>query len=154
MGIGMLSAGIILALMILPFISAVMRDIFTMVPTVVKEAGYGVGSSMWEVTRHVTIPYGFSGMIGASFLGLGRALGETMAVTFVIGNNHSFSLSLFAAGNTIASTMANEFTEASDPLYISSLVELGLILFAITLVIQVLSQIWLRQIRVAIGVGI
>jgi len=154
MGIGMLSAGIILALMILPFISAVMRDVFTMVPTVVKEAGYGVGSSTWEVTRHVTIPYGFSGMIGASFLGLGRALGETMAVTFVIGNNHSFSLSLFSAGNTIASTMANEFTEASDPLYVSSLVELGLILFAITLVIQVLAHFWLKQIRGSIGVGL
>lgn len=153
-GIGMLTAGIILALMILPFISAVMRDVFTMVPTVVKEAGYGVGSSMWEVTRHVTIPYGFSGMIGASFLGLGRALGETMAVTFVIGNTHAFSASLFSAGNTIASTMANEFTEASEPLYLSSLVELGLILFAITLVIQIIAQLWLKQIRGSIGVGL
>ena len=154
MGIGMLSAGIILALMILPFISAVMRDIFRMVPTVVKEAGYGVGSSTWEVTRYVTIPYGFSGMVGASFLGLGRALGETMAVTFVIGNNHSFSLSLFAAGNTIASTMANEFTEATSPLYVSSLVELGLILFGITLIIQVLAHFWLKQIRASIRVAL
>ncbi len=154
MGIGMLTAGIILALMILPFISAVMRDVFTMVPKVVKEAGYGIGSSTWEVTRHVTIPYGFSGMVGASFLGLGRAIGETMAVTFVIGNMHSFSASLFSAGNTIASTMANEFTEASYPLYLSSLVELGLILFAITLVIQILAQLWLKQIRGSIGVGI
>jgi phosphate transport system permease protein len=153
-GIGMLTAGIILALMILPFISAVMRDVFTMVPTVVKEAGYGIGSSMWEVTRRVTIPYGFSGMIGASFLGLGRALGETMAVTFVIGNKHAFSASLFSAGNTIASTMANEFTEASEPLYLSSLVELGLILFAITLVIQIIAQLWLKQIRGSIGVGL
>lgn len=154
MGIGMLSAGIILALMILPFISAVIRDVFMMVPNVVKEAGYGIGSSTWEVTRHVTIPYGFSGIIGASFLGLGRALGETMAVTFVIGNSHSFSLSLFAAGNTIASTMANEFAEATDPLYVSSLIELGLILFGITLIIQVLAHIWLKQIRGSIGVGI
>ncbi|MGB6064072.1 MAG: phosphate ABC transporter permease subunit PstC [Desulfomonilaceae bacterium] len=154
MGIGMLTAGIILALMILPFISAVMRDVFTMVPKVVKEAGYGIGSSTWEVTRHVTIPYGFTGMVGAAFLGLGRALGETMAVTFVIGNTHAFSASLFSAGNTIASTMANEFTEASSPLYLSALVELGLILFAITLVIQILAQLWLKQIRGSIGVGI
>ena len=104
--------------------------------------------------EYVTIPYGFSGMVGASFLGLGRALGETMAVTFVIGNNHSFSLSLFAAGNTIASTMANEFTEATSPLYVSSLVELGLILFGITLIIQVFAHFWLKQIRASIGVGL
>jgi phosphate transport system permease protein len=154
MGIGMLSAGIILALMILPFITAVMRDVFTMVPPIVKEAGYGVGGSTWEVTRHVTIPYGLSGLIGAAFLGLGRALGETMAVTFVIGNMHSISWSLFSAGNTIASTMANEFTEASDPLYVSSLVELGLILFAISLVIQVIAHFWLKQIRGSVGVGL
>ncbi len=154
MGIGMLTAGIILALMILPFISAVMRDVFTMVPTVVKEAGYGVGGSMWEVTRYVTIPYGLSGILGASFLGLGRALGETMAVTFVIGNKHAISVSLFAAGNTIASTLANEFAEASEPLYVSSLVELGLILFAITLVIQLITHFWLKQIRGSVGVGL
>jgi phosphate transport system permease protein len=121
---------------------------------VVKEAGYGVGSSMWEVTRHVTIPYGLSGMIGATFLGLGRALGETMAVTFVIGNKHAISASLFGAGNTIASTMANEFAEASDPLHVSSLVELGLILFVITLVIQLFAHFWLKQIRGAVGVGL
>ena len=113
-----------------------------------------MGSSTWEVTRRVTIPYGFSGMVGASFLGLGRALGETMAVTFVIGNMHTFSASLFSAGNTIASTLANEFTEASYPLYSSSLVELGLILFGITVVIQILAQLWLKQIRGSIGVGI
>lgn len=154
MGIGMLTAGIILALMILPFISAVMRDVFTMVPGVVKEAGYGVGASMWEVTTHVTIPYGMPGMIGASFLGLGRALGETMAVTFVIGNKHAISASLFAAGNSIASTMANEFAEASEPLYVSSLVELGLILFAITLIIQVIAHFWLKRVRGAVGVGL
>ncbi len=154
MGIGMLTAGIILALMILPFISAVMRDVFTMVPTVVKEAGYGVGGSMWEVTRYVTIPYGLSGILGASFLGLGRALGETMAVTFVIGNRHAISMSLFAAGNTIASTLANEFAEASERLYVSSLVELGLILFAITLVIQFITHFWLKQIRGSVGVGL
>ena len=101
-----------------------------------------------------TIPYGLSGLIGATFLGLGRALGETMAVTFVIGNKHAISLSLFEAGNTIASTMANEFTEASDPLYASSLVELGLILFAISLVIQVIAHFWLKQIRGSVGVGL
>ena len=154
MGIGMLTGGIILALMILPFISAVMRDVFTMVPAVVKEAGYGVGGSTWEVTRYVTMPYGFAGIIGASFLGLGRALGETMAVTFVIGNKHAISWSLFAAGNTIASTLANEFAEASEPLYVSSLVELGLILFAITLIIQMISHFWLSKIRDAVGAGL
>jgi phosphate transport system permease protein len=154
MGIGMLTAGIILALMILPFMSAIMRDVFTMVPGVVKEAGYGVGGSTWEVTRHVTIPYGFSGILGACFLGLGRALGETMAVTFVIGNSHRISTSLYSAGNTIASTLANEFTEATTPLYLSSLVELGLILFAITLIIQIIAYFWLKQIRSSVGVGL
>ena len=110
MGIGMLTAGIILALMILPFVAAVMRDVFRMTPAVVKEAGYGMGATTWEVTSHVTVRYGLSGLLGAVFLGLGRAIGETMAITFVIGNNHNISASLFAAGNSIASTLANEFT--------------------------------------------
>jgi phosphate transport system permease protein len=144
MGIGMLSAGIILALMILPFLTSVTRDIFLMVPDVLKESAYGLGSTTWEVTRKIVIPYGIRGIVGALFLGLGRALGETMAVTFVIGNTHKISASLFSAGNTIASTLANEFTEASEPLYLSSLVELGLILFLITFVVLGLSQIWLR----------
>lgn len=143
MGIGMLTAGVILALMILPFISAVMRDVFAMVPGVVKEAGYGMGGTTWEVTHQITIPYGAKGLVGAVFLGLGRAIGETMAVTFVIGNSHSISASLFHPGNSIASTLANEFTEASDPIYLSSLVELGLILFIITFLIQTASQFWL-----------
>ncbi len=154
MGIGMLTAGVILALMILPFVSAVMRDVFRMVPGVVKEAAYGMGSTTWEVTRRVTIRYGIQGLIGATFLGLGRAIGETMAVTFVIGNVHNISASLFAPGNSIASTLANEFAEASDPLYMSSLVELGLILFAITLVIQIIAHVWLGRIRRSMGGGL
>jgi phosphate transport system permease protein len=154
MGIGMLSAGIILALMILPFITAVMRDVFTMVPTVVKESAFGMGATTWEVTRQVTVPYGIRGLVGASFLGLGRAIGETMAVTFVIGNSHRIDASLFAAANTIASTLANEFTEAAEPLYRSVLVELGLVLFGITLVVQVLAQVWVYLLRRKMGEGL
>ena len=151
MGIGMLTAGIILALMILPFISAVMRDIFQMVPSVVKEAGFGMGATTLEVTWKIVIRYGIRGLVGASFLGLGRALGETMAVTFVIGNNHSISASLFAPGNSIASTLANEFTEASEPLYSHALVELGLILFIITFLIQIAAQLWLKKLHKSMG---
>jgi phosphate transport system permease protein len=145
MGIGMLTAGIILALMVLPFISAVMRDVFEMVPPVVKEAGYGMGATTWEVTRRVTIGYGISGLYGATFLGLARAIGETMAVTFVIGNDHTISASLFSAGNSIASTLANEFAEASEPLYLSALIELGLMLFVVTFIIQIAAQLWLKR---------
>lgn len=151
MGIGMLTSGIILALMILPFITAVMRDVFTMVPAVVKEAAHGMGSTTWEVTRKVTVRYGAIGLVGALFLGLGRAVGETMAVTFVIGNSHDMSPSLFAAGNSIASTLANEFTEASEPLYLSSLVYLGLVLLCLTLAIQAGAQLWLRRIKKTLG---
>lgn len=147
MGIGILTAGIILALMILPYISSVTRDVFNMVPTVVKEAAYGVGSTTWEVIRSVVLRYSLRGIVGAGFLGLGRALGETMAVTFVIGNSHRISASLFASGNSIASTLANEFTEAAEPLYLSSLVELGLVLFLITFFFQAIAQFWLRSIR-------
>ncbi len=154
MGIGMLTSGIILALMVLPFITAVMRDVFRMVPPVVKEASYGMGSTTWEVTRKVTVKYGFSGLLGAVFLGLGRAVGETMAVTFVIGNNHNVSSSLFAAGNSIASTLANEFTEASEPMYLSSLVELGLVLFVMTLLIQIAAQLWIRRVAKKAGGGL
>jgi phosphate transport system permease protein len=153
MGIGMLTAGLILALMILPFISSVMRDVFQMVPTVVKESAYGVGATSWEVTNKVTVRYGIQGLIGASFLGLGRAIGETMAVTFVIGNNHEISASLFSAGNSIASSLANEFSEASEPVYLSALMELGLVLFVITLVIQVIARIWLGRMERSIGGG-
>lgn len=146
MGIGMLTAGVILALMILPFICAVTRDVFLLVPGVVKESAYGVGSTTWEVTRHVTLPYGIHGVVGAGFLGLGRAVGETMAVTFVIGNDHNIAPSLFAAGNTIASTLANEFAEASEPLHLSALVSLGLVLFAVTFLFQSVASLWLRRI--------
>lgn len=150
-GIGMLSAGIILAFMILPFITAVVRDVFVMVPSVVKESAYGMGSTTWEVTRKVTIRYGIQGIIGATFLGLGRAIGETMAVTFVIGNSHRIATSLFAPANSITATLANEFTEASEPLYLSVLIELGLVLFAITFIIQVISQLWLRRVKKQMG---
>lgn len=147
MGIGMLTAGLILALMILPYISSVTRDVFKMVPPVVKEAAYGIGATNWEVTRGVTIRYALRGIVGAGFLGLGRALGETMAVTFVIGNSHRISPSLFSSGNSIASTLANEFTEASDPMYLSSLIELGLVLMLITVIFQTAAQFWLWKIR-------
>lgn len=146
MGIGMLTAGIILALMILPFLTSVTQDIFMLVPGMLKESAYGLGSTTWEVTWKIVIPYGRRGLVGALFLGLGRALGETMAVTFVIGNTHRLSSSLFAASNTIASTLANEFTEASEALYLSALVELGLILFLITLVVLSLAHVWLHYI--------
>ncbi len=104
-GVGMLTGGIILALMILPYICAVSRDVFRMTPPILKESAYGMGATTWEVTRQVTIPYGLRGIVGATFLGLGRAIGETMAITFVIGNDHKMSTSLFAAGNTISSTL-------------------------------------------------
>ena len=154
MGLGMLTAGIILAIMILPFICAITRDVFSLVPPVVKEAAYGMGATTWEVTYKVTIPYGLVGIIGAVFLGLGRALGETMAVTFVIGNSHRISGSLFAAGNTIASTLANEFSEATQALYVSSLIELGLILFVITYAVQMFSQMLLKRMYRAWSVGL
>jgi len=151
-GIGMLTAGIILTFMILPFISAVTRDVFGMVPSVVKESAYGMGATTWEVTRQVTLRYGIRGIIGGAFLGLGRAIGETMAVTFVIGNSHRIVPSLFAPANSITATLANEFAEASEPLYLSALIELGLILFVITFLIQAVSQIWLKRVRKSMGV--
>ncbi len=145
MGIGMLTAGIILAFMVLPFITSICRDVFALVPAVLKESGYGVGATTWEVTYKITIPYGIVGVLGGIFLGLGRALGETMAVTFVIGNTHKISLSLFAPGNSIASALANEFAEATEPIYLSSLIALGLVLFIFTFLVQVISQIMLRR---------
>jgi phosphate transport system permease protein len=154
MGIGMITAGLILALMILPFISSVMRDVFKMVPLVVKESGFGMGGTVWEVASKVTVRYGIKGLVGASFLGLGRAIGETMAVTFVIGNDHRISPSLFAASNSIASTLANEFSEASEPLYLHSLVLLGLVLFVMTFVIQVFAQLWLKKLQKSAGRGL
>ncbi|MDX8401310.1 MAG: phosphate ABC transporter permease subunit PstC [Mariprofundaceae bacterium] len=145
MGIGMLTAGLVLALMILPFIASVTRDVFLMTPQNLKEAAYGMGATTWEVVRDVMIPYGKRGIVGAVFLGMGRALGETMAVTFVIGNAYHLSWSLFAPGNSIASTLANEFTEADSDLYMSSLIELGMILFLITFIVLGLAQLWLRR---------
>ncbi len=145
MGIGMLTAGIILAFMVLPFITSICRDVFSLVPAVMKESGYGIGATTWEVTYKVTIPYGIVGVLGAVFLGLGRALGETMAVTFVIGNTHRISASLFAPGNSIASCLANEFAEATEPTYVSALVALGLVLFLFTFVVQIISQMLLRR---------
>jgi phosphate transport system permease protein len=152
MGIGVLTAGIVLALMVLPFITAVVRDVFALVPAVMKEAGYGMGATTLEVTRKVTVRYGMRGIIGGVFLGLGRAIGETMAVTFVIGNDHRIASSLFASGNTIASTLANEFTEASEPIYLSALVELGLILFVLTFLIQIVAQLWLKRVAARLGI--
>ncbi len=135
MGIGILAAGLILAVMIIPFISSVMRDVFEIVPAVLKESAYGLGCTKWEVVRKIVLPYTKTGVVGGVMLGLGRALGETMAVTFVIGNAHHLSWSLFAAGNSIASTLANEFAEAESKLHVSSLFALALILFAITFIV-------------------
>jgi len=145
MGIGMLTAGLGLALMIVPFIAAVTRDVFRMVPPTLKESAYGMGATTWEVVKDIMIPYGRKGILGAVFLGLGRALGETMAVTFVIGNAHRLSWSLFAPGNSIASILANEFTEADGDVYLASLIELGLVLFVITFLILGAAQLWLRH---------
>jgi len=143
MGIGILTAALILAVMIIPFISSVMRDVFEIVPAVLKESAYGLGCTRWEVVRKVVLPYTRTGVVGGVMLGLGRALGETMAVTFVIGNANEISLSLFAAGNSISSTLANEFAEASSPLHVSSLFALGLILFAITFIVLSAAKLML-----------
>ena len=145
MGIGMMTAGIILAVMVIPFITAVMRDVFELVPPLLKESAYGLGSTTWEVTWKVVLPYTKVGVIGGIMLGLGRALGETMAITFVIGNAHRLSTSLFAPGNSIASALANEFTEAVGDLYTSALIELGLILFLITSIVLACSKLLLMQ---------
>ena len=139
-GIGILCAGLILAMMILPFIASVMRDVFEIVPPVLKESAYGIGCTTWEVVRNVVLPYTKAGVIGGIMLGLGRALGETMAVTFVIGNAHRLSASLFAPGNSIASTLANEFGEAELGPHYSSLFALGLALFMITFIVLAIAK--------------
>jgi phosphate transport system permease protein len=142
-GIGILSAGIILAIMVIPFIASVTRDVFQTTPPMLKESAYGLGSTTWEVVWRVVLPYTKTGVVGAVMLGLGRALGETMAVTFVIGNfNQLNSLSLFEAANSITSALANEFAEANPGLHQASLIYLGLILFFITFVVLALSK-WL-----------
>ena len=150
-GIGILTAGLILAIMVLPFITAISRDVFDAVPPVLKEAAYGVGCTTWEVVRYVVLPYTRVGVIGGIMLGLGRALGETMAVTFVIGNAHKISGSIIAPGTTISATIANEFTEAVGDLYTSSLIALGLILFLITFFVLAVARYLLLRIERRIG---
>lgn len=150
-GLGMLTAGIILAIMVLPFIASVMRDVFAIVPPILKESAYGLGCTTWEVVTKVVLPYSKTGVIGGIMLGLGRALGETMAVTFVIGNAHKLSASLFAPGNSIASTLANEFAEAASELHISSLFALGFILFVITFVVLTAAKLLLAKMEKATG---
>jgi phosphate transport system permease protein len=149
-GFGFLTAGIILALMIFPFICAIMRDVFRMTPAVLKEAAFGAGATRWEVTLDITMRYGAQGMFGAIFLGLGRAVGETMAVLFVIGNVPKLPSSLSQAGTTIAATLANNFAEA-DGILKSALFELGLILLLMALAVQIISQYWLSRIRRQMG---
>jgi phosphate transport system permease protein len=147
-GIGILSAGIILAIMIIPFIAAVMRDVFEVTPALLKESAYGLGSTTWEVVFKVVLPYTKTGVVGGIMLGLGRALGETMAVTFVIGNfNQLDSLSLFHAANSITSALANEFAEAGEGLHQASLIYLGLVLFFITFVVLALSKLLLSRLK-------
>jgi phosphate transport system permease protein len=151
-GIGILSAGIILAIMIIPFIASVMRDVFDVTPALLKESAYGLGSTTWEVMWKVVLPYTKTGVIGGIMLGLGRALGETMAVTFVIGNmNQLDSLSLFAAANSITSALANEFAEAGEGLHQASLIYLGLVLFFITFVVLTFSKILLSRLQKSEG---
>jgi phosphate transport system permease protein len=144
-GIGVLSAGLVLAIMVLPFIAAVMRDVFERVPDVLKESGYALGATTWEVIWQVVVPYSRVGMVGGIMLGLGRALGETMAVTFVIGNAHRVSASLLAPGTTISASIANEFTEAVGDLYTSSLVALGVLLFLITFTVIAAARFMLLR---------
>jgi len=146
-GIGMLTAGLILGIMILPFIASVSRQVFATTPPMLREAAYGIGANTWEVSLHVLIPYARTGLLGGIMLGLGRALGETMAVTFVIGNAHRIAVSLLAPGTTISATLANEFTEATGDIYLSSLLALGLILFLITFMVLFLARYLLRRIE-------
>jgi phosphate transport system permease protein len=150
-GIGVLTAGLILAIMVLPFVTSISRDVFEAVPGVLKEAAYGVGCTTWEVVWYVVLPYARIGVIGGVMLGLGRALGETMAVTFVIGNAHRILPSLLAPGTTISATIANEFTEALGELYVSSLIALGLILFVITFIILAAARYMLARLERRIG---
>jgi phosphate transport system permease protein len=150
-GIGVFTAGLILAIMVLPFITSISREVFESVPPVLKEAAYGVGCTTWEVVRYVVLPFTRVGVIGGIMLGLGRALGETMAVTFVIGNAHRISASILAPGTTISATIANEFTEAVGDLYTSALIALGLILFGITFIVLAAARYMLMRIERRIG---
>ncbi|MFH1605384.1 MAG: phosphate ABC transporter permease subunit PstC, partial [Pseudomonadota bacterium] len=146
LGIGLLTAGIILGIMVIPFIASVMRDVFEVTPRLIKESAYALGATTWEVVWRIVLPYTKVGVIGGIILGLGRALGETMAVTFLIGNNNVLNtVSLYAPGNSITSALANEFAEAGEGIYSAALIELGLILFLITFVVLTLSKILLLR---------
>ena len=145
MGLGMLTAGIVLAIMVIPFISSVMREVFLTVPTRLKESAYALGSTTWEVAWDIVLPYTRTAVIGGVFLGLGRALGETMAVTFVLGNVHRLSLSLLEPGNSIAATIANEFAEADSDIFRSSLIALAFLLFVVTFIVLMIAKLMLRQ---------
>ena len=147
LGIGVFTAGLILAIMVLPFVTSVMRDVFETVPPMVKESAYGLGATTWEVMWSIVLPYTRVGVVGGVMLGLGRALGETMAVTFVIGNAHEIHTSLLSPGTTISAALANEFTEATTELYLSSLIALGLILFVITFGVLVLAKLLLLRLQ-------
>ncbi len=146
-GIGLLPSALILALMIVPFITSVMREVFEVVPFTLKEAGFGIGGTTWEVMWDIVVPYTRIALVGGIMLGLGRALGETMAVTFMIGNNNQISLALFDSGNSIASVIANEFAEASDPLHASALTSLGLILFVITFAVLAIARLLIMRVE-------
>ena len=145
LGLGMLTAGLVLAIMIVPFIASVMREVFLTVPARLKESAYALGSTRWEVVWDVVLPYTRSAVVGGIFLGLGRALGETMAVTFVLGNSHDLAASLLMPGNSIAATIANEFTEADSAMYRSSLIALGFVLFLVTFVVLAAARLMLRR---------
>ena len=145
LGIGMLTAGIILGVMVIPFISSVMRDVFALVPRSLRESAFALGATRWEVVRGVVLPYTRTAVVGGIFLGLGRALGETMAVTFVLGNAHQVSASLLEPGNSIAAAIANEFTEADSDIYLSSLIALGFVLFVVTFVVLAAAKIMLLR---------
>jgi phosphate transport system permease protein len=151
LGIGILTAGLILSIMVLPFITSVMRDVFETVPTVLKESAYGIGATTWEVVWNIVLPTTRVGVIGGIMLGLGRALGETMAVTFVIGNAHRVKASLLAPGTTISATLANEFTEAVGDTYLSSLFALGFILFVITFIVLAIAKLMLIRLQAKAG---
>jgi phosphate transport system permease protein len=151
LGIGILTAGLILGIMVLPFISSIMRDVFETVPAVLKESAYGLGATTWEVMWNVVVPYTRIGVVGGIMLGLGRALGETMAVTFVIGNAHRIQGSILAPGTTISAALANEFTEAVGDTYLSSLIALGFILFVITFIVLAIAKIMLIRLAKQAG---
>jgi phosphate transport system permease protein len=151
LGIGVLTAGFILAIMVLPFISSIMRDVFETVPAILKESAYGLGATRSEVVRRIVLPYTRIGVAGGIMLGLGRALGETMAVTFVIGNAHRISASILQPGTTISASLANEFTEAVGDLYLSSLIALGFILFVITFIVLAIAKLMLLRLQKRAG---